>query len=200
MSVADKYEFRTELEHIIKSPGMFVGGNEKITTGMFVVDELDDDSTIKTCKIIKKQIEYIPALQRIYEEVLLNAFDQTIRDETCTEIYVEVDQSEGLISVMNNGNGIPVVMKKELGCYIPEMIFGMLRTGSNYDDNQERITGGQNGYGTKLTNIFSTEFRIETVDSTEKKHYKQVWYDNMGRKDSPEIKSAGRKKPFTKVI
>lgn len=31
-------------------------------------------------------------------------------------------------------------------------------TGSNYDDDQKKLTGGRNGYGAKLANIYSKEF------------------------------------------
>jgi DNA topoisomerase-2 len=43
------------------------------------------------------------------------------------------------------------------------MIFGHLLTGSNFDDDIKRVTGGRNGYGAKLTNIFSNEFIVDSV-------------------------------------
>jgi DNA gyrase/topoisomerase IV subunit B len=37
-------------------------------------------------------------------------------------------------------------------------------TSSNYDDDQKKMTGGRNGYGAKLANIYSTEFsKLHTV-------------------------------------
>ncbi len=169
---------------------MYVGSNQIISEEMFIM--IDD-------KIVKKTIEYIPALQRIYEEIILNAFDQTVRDDTgCTEIHVNIDQDSNTISVFNNGEGIPILEKEELGCYIPEMIFGMLRSGSNYKD-EERITGGTNGLGSKLTNIFSKVFKLETADSNQKKAYTQEWSNHMADKSKPIITSLGRKKPFTRI-
>ena len=35
----------------------------------------------------------------------------------------------------------------------------------NYDDDERKVTGGRNGYGAKLTNIFSKKFVLETADS-----------------------------------
>jgi DNA topoisomerase II len=58
-------------------------------------------------------------------------------------------------------------------------IFGHLLISSNYDDNEEKITGGRNGYGVKLANIFSTEFTIETANGSIGKKYTQVFKDNM---------------------
>jgi DNA topoisomerase-2 len=52
---------------------------------------------------------------------------------------------------------------------VPELIFGHLLTSSNYDDTEKKVTGGRNGYGAKLTNIFSKKFTVETADSKNKK-------------------------------
>jgi DNA topoisomerase-2 len=89
-------------------------------------------------------------------------------------IKVEIDQENNSISVWNNGRGIPVEIHKTEGIYVPELIFGHLLTSSNYDDNQKKVTGGRNGYGAKLANIFSTQFIIETADSVTGKKFKQV--------------------------
>ncbi len=42
-----------------------------------------------------------------------------------------------------------------------------------------QITGGRNGYGAKLANIFSTEFTIETCDGARQRRYKQTFTKNM---------------------
>ena len=60
------------------------------------------------------------------------------------------------------------------------------------------VTGGRNGYGAKLTNIYSTEFRVTTADAKVGKKFTQVWYDNMSRCDEPVIQSF-RGKEFTEV-
>ena len=41
---------------------------------------------------------------------------------------MNVDVKRGVISVLNNGKGIPVVMHKEHECYVPSLIFGQLLT------------------------------------------------------------------------
>ena len=55
------------------------------------------------------------------------------------------------------------------------MVFGHLLTSDNYDDSEKKTTGGRNGYGAKLANIFSTKFIVETGDHKSKKKYKQVF-------------------------
>ncbi len=69
----------------------------------------------------------------------------------------------------NNGEGIPIEIHKEYNVYVPELIFGHLLTGSNYDDTEKKVVGGRNGFGAKLTNIFSEKFSIEVGDQNSKK-------------------------------
>ena len=84
-------------------------------------------------------------------------------------IRVDIDATTGTIVVKNDGKGIPVEVHKEHKCYVAELIFGHLLTGSNFDDDEKRVTGGRNGYGAKLTNIFSTKFVVECGDKHRKK-------------------------------
>ena len=60
------------------------------------------------------------------------------------------------------------------------------------------MTGGKNGYGGKLANIFSKQFIIETVDREVSKKYIQVFRDNLSVKDKPKITSC-KAKPYTKI-
>ena len=108
---------------------------------------------------------------KLIDEILVNAADNIQRDKKTTMIKVTIDQKQNRISVWNNGKGIPIEMHKDHGCYVPELVFGHLLTSSNYDDKQKKVTGGRNGYGAKLTNIFSKRFTVETQDSKKKKHY-----------------------------
>merc|ERR1719421_2421789 len=103
------------------------------------------------------------------------------------QIDVTIDRKEGSISVMNNGKGVPVQVHKEHHCYVPELIFGHLLTSDNYNDNEKKVTGGRNGYGAKLTNVFSRKFIIETSDKRVKQKYTQVFEDNMSKKGKPKL-------------
>lgn len=85
-------------------------------------------------------------------------------------------------------------MHKEHKVYVPDLIFGHLLTSSNYDDDEKKVTGGRNGYGAKLANIFSTSFTVETVDSRQGLKYIQTFTDNMGSKTEPEITKVAKDK------
>lgn len=83
-------------------------------------------------------------------------------------------RDDNIISVWNNGKGIPVVEHKDEKMYVPTMIFGHLLTSSNYNDEEAKVTGGRNGFGAKLCNIFSNKFTVETASREYRKAFKQV--------------------------
>jgi len=114
-------------------------------------------------------------------------------------LKVEIDIEQGIISVYNNGRGIPIEMHSKEKMYIPELIFGHLLSSSNYDDDEKKLTGGRNGYGAKLANIYSTEFTIDTADKNSSQKYKQTWTDNMGKCGKAKITKNSRGEEYTKV-
>jgi DNA topoisomerase-2 len=136
-----------------------------------------------------------PGLVKIFDEVLVNAIDQySLHPKKVSKIDVTV--TAGLrISITNWGSCVPIKKHEtEKGSdgsplWIPELIFGHLLTSSNYDDSEQRVTGGRNGYGAKLANVFSSEFKIKISDG--KKVYIQEWRNNMGSVTTPVITSTG---------
>lgn len=58
-------------------------------------------------------------------------------------------------------------------------------TSSNYNDAEKKVTGGRNGYGAKLTNIFSSKFIVETADAKNKKKFTMTWTKNMSEQSDP---------------
>lgn len=191
-SVEEIYSKKTQLEHILDIPDTYIGSVEKDSSKMYVYDE-------EKKKIVLKEITYVPGLYKIFDEVLVNAIDHTVRDRKCRNIMVNIDKENNLISVWNDGTGIPVQIHKKENIYIPEMIFGHLLTSGNYNQ-KGKITGGKNGYGAKLANIYSTDFWIETVCSKNKKSYLQHFYNNMYGKDEPVINDISDKEhSYTKI-
>ena len=89
--------------------------------------------------------------------------------------------------------GIPIEIHKEHGVYVPELIFGEMMTSSNYNDSEKKVTGGRNGFGAKLCNIFSTKFVVETVNKKKGKKLVQTWTGNMKKKGTVKITDSGSK-------
>ncbi|EMD93294.1 hypothetical protein COCC4DRAFT_165100 [Bipolaris maydis ATCC 48331] len=177
---SSKYQMLTHLEHIMKRPDTYIGSVERQTDKMWVYNSEAESMEYR-------DVSYVPGLYKIFDEILVNAADNKQNDKNMSEIRVTVDRESGEISIRNDGKGIPIEIHKEHGIYVPEMIFGHLLTSSNYDDDQQKVTGGRNGYGAKLCNVFSTEFTVETVDSKQKKKYKQTWTENMSKMGKAKI-------------
>ncbi|KAH6634573.1 DNA topoisomerase [Chaetomium sp. MPI-SDFR-AT-0129] len=190
-TATEMYQKLTQLEHIIKRPDTYIGSVERLDQKMWVYNTSE--------KLMEnRNVAYVPGLYKIFDEILVNAADNSQRDSSMTYLKVTVDRATGEISVENNGKGIPVEIHGKEKCYIPELIFGHLLTGSNYDDNEKKTVGGRNGYGAKLTNIFSQKFSIELQDSVNCKRYKQTWSNNMSVMEKPKILT-NKSSDFVKV-
>lgn len=190
-SVEEIYKKKTQLEHVLLRPDTYIGSVEMQVEKLWVYD------SERNC-LDYREITFVPGLYKIFDEILVNAADNYQRDKKMNYLKVTIDQKNNRISVRNNGKGIPVQKHREYGIYIPELIFGNLLTSSNYDDNSKKVVGGRNGFGAKLTNIFSTIFTVETADSEQKKYYKQVFINNMTNVSPPEI-SEYKKEDFTQI-
>ncbi|GJM86531.1 hypothetical protein PR202_ga02399 [Eleusine coracana subsp. coracana] len=189
-TIEEMYQKKSQLEHILLRPDTYIGSVEKHTQTLWVYEGGAMEN---------RQVSYVPGLYKIFDEILVNAADNKQRDPKMDSLRVNIDVEGCCISVYNNGDGIPVEIHQEEGVYVPEMIFGHLLTSSNYDDNVRKTTGGRNGYGAKLTNIFSTEFVIETADGRRQKKYKQIFSENMGKKLEPQITKCKQGENWTRV-
>ena len=190
--VSEQYQKLTQLEHILKRPDTYIGSVESTTEQLWVYNS-------ETEVMENRKVSFVPGLYKIFDEILVNAADNKQRDKNMNELRVWVDADKGVIAVRNNGRGIPIEIHAKEGCYIPELVFGHLLSGSNYNDDEEKVVGGRNGYGAKLTNIYSTQFDIETVDSRQKKKYKQTWRKNMSVMEKAKIDTNKGEDDYTKV-
>ena len=177
-NIEQKYQQLSETEHILKRPGMWIGSIKDEEREVFVYDVDNEKMVIKT-------VTYSPAMLKLFDEVLSNSCDEYRRKDNMglNEVLVIIDKTNGTIQVTDNG-GIPVVKHKEAKMYVPEFIFGQLRTSSNYDDTEDRNVIGTNGVGSSITNIFSKKFTVTTCD---KKNLITIcWENNMSKKHVSE--------------
>lgn len=196
-SLENQYQKKTDKEHILDNPDTYIGSIENVEGPMYILENK---------KIISKNIDYNPGLFKLFDEGIVNCRDHVIRmmqkkeeDEDVhivNQIHIEIKDDK--ITLMNNGEGIDVEKHPTYDIWIPEMIFGHLRTSTNYDKNQEKITGGKNGFGFKLVLIWSTYGYIETIDSKRKLKYSQKFENNLDVIHKPSISKCS-KKPYTKV-
>ncbi len=171
--MTDKYKKYSQREHVLARPGMYVGDTKNCTGNAWIYTPDGMKNT---------QGEWNPGIYKLFDEILTNASDEVQRNKSVNCIKVKI--ADDKISVYNN-SGIPIELHKEYNIYIPELIFANLLTSSNFDDTQERTTGGLNGLGAKLTAIFSKSFTVETAKNGKK--YIQTFTDNLSKISKPKI-------------
>ena len=202
-NLSNKYQQKTDKQHILDNPDTYIGSVEKIDANVWILNE---DNT----KIIEKNITYIPGLFKLFDEGIVNCRDHVIRMQQASNSNIEnalpvsyidvtIVESDGTIIMTNDGNGIDVAEHPEYKIWIPELIFGHLRTSTNYDKNEKKIVGGKNGFGFKLALIWSTHGSIETVDHVRGLKYFQEFNNNLNEICKPRIIKCSGKKPYTKI-
>jgi len=201
VNLANKYQKKTDIEHILSNPDTYIGSIEEVDTDLWILDIISN-------KIVEKNIKYIPGLFKLFDEGIVNCRDHVIRmqqaisngQQNClpvSNIEITIDD-DGTITMMNDGNGIDVAEHPEHKMWIPEMIFGHLRTSTNYDKTEKKIVGGKNGFGFKLVLIWSTYGSVETVDHIRGLKYKQEFKNNLDEICKPSITKC-KNKPYTKI-
>jgi len=186
--IAQTYQVLDEIDHVRKRTGMYAGSTSFQTSKEWVYDP--DDK-----KMVQRQITYIPAFVKIFSEILDNAIDEAKRaPEVLDTIKVEF-RNDGYISVHDNGRGIPVEVHPDTGLYVAETIFSNLRAGSNFNDDEDQSLIGTNGVGSTITNILSSEFKIESCDG--QKLFRMEFWDGLREKSEPKISS--NSKNHTKI-
>ena len=173
-------------EQILLRPDSVIGSVESTEQDWYIWDSTKS-------KMVEKTLCFPEGLLQIFDEILVNAADNKQRDSSgTTHADIRVSTSDRLIntiSVFNNGKVLPTGLHSTLKVPIPELAFGSLLTSENYNDNIKRTTGGRNGYGSKVANIFSNFFEVTiTEKSSDKKKasvYKQTWRNNMAQCEKP---------------
>jgi DNA topoisomerase-2 len=164
----------TPEEHVLRKPGMYLGSVKKQVSEMWLYEDN---------KMILKDIEYLPAFLKLFDEIISNSVDESKRIGSKLNM-IKVSVKDNYISVWDNG-GIPTVIHKDKNQYVAEMVFSSLRAGSNFDDSDDRIVVGTNGLGSVLVNLFSKEFIVSSCDG--KKSFYQEFKNNMSEKTKPKI-------------
>ena len=183
-TIEEQYQKVTQYEHILKRPDSYIGSIEFQKERLWVYNS-------ETEQLEFREVKYVPGLFKIFDEILVNAADNYQNDKSMKYIKVTIDRAKNTIKVKNDGKGIPVKIHKKYKIYVPQLIFGNLLTSSNYNDDVKKVTGGRNGYGAKLTNIYSKFFIVETADRNTGKKYYQKFYDNMLKFNEPVIEDYG---------
>ena len=199
--LAKKYQKKTDIEHILDAPDTYIGSIEPDNEHNWVLTE---NSTMEW-----SEYTWTAGFYKCFDEGIVNCRDHKIRlDEKIKNgekkiipvknIEITIDKKTGVITMYNDGNGIDIAKHPEYNLWIPEMIFGHLRTGSNYDKSEKKIVGGKNGFGFKLVLIYSKWGEIETVDHIRKLKYTQRFENNLSKICKAKVVKT-KVTPYTKV-
>jgi len=180
-----KYTKLNHREHILKRPDTYVGSIKNEIRKIYLAENIN--------KIYLQDANFNPGFYTCFNEILTNSSDHYIRTKQVKYIKINVEKNK--IIIENDGPGVPIEIHEKEKVYIPELVFGHFLTSENYDDSINRTWGGRNGYGAKLTNVFSTKFIIETADGKNK--YQQTFTNNMDKKTKPVITKST--KSYTKI-
>lgn len=195
-SVEDRYKKKTPHEHILDIPDTYIGSIVSDKMEMWV---LNNNNTMEY-----REIDYLGGLFKIFDELIVNCRDQTVRTNECNVIKVNIDKKNNTFTFYNNGSKIPNVIHKEHNVYVAKMIFAELLTSENYDKDEKKTVGGKNGYGAKLANIFSEEFHIETFDDKRRLYTllcKKNMYDTSNEKiKTIPITNKNYTEPYVKIV
>ena len=177
-----------ELEYVLKRPGIYIGS---------IKEEIVEKYMYEGDRMVKKEVPFIPGLIKIIEEVIDNSIDESIETDFKFANKISVDIKDNIITVRDNGRGLPIVKDKRSGKNVVENIFTELRTGSNFDDDKraEKEKKGMNGVGVSLTNIFSEFLEIKTANGV--KQYKQRFELGPVKRGAAKITKSD--KNFTEV-
>jgi len=210
-TVAESYKKLSQREHILQLPDTYIGSRDSHRESRWVYDSEAE-------RMEWRELTFNPGLFKIFDELIVNALDHVTRQATATSrvatsagasVAASTDKAKKVtqitvtltptqITIHNDGEGIPISIHPEYKVMVPELIFGHLLTSSNYDETEEKTVGGKNGYGAKLTNIYSKEFIVRTCDA--KILYEQTFRDNMSVVGKPVMhKVAAKTKSFTEI-
>lgn len=170
MEIANKYKYQNDIEHVLANAGMYIGSLEPVRQTLWLYEDA----------MATREIEFHPALYKIVDEPLTNCYDHYVRSRVSADPVktIRVVVEDARVSIFNDGESIDVVKHPDLDIYIPEMVFGTLRTSANYGP-EDKIVGGKHGLGVKLTAVWSSLFQVDVVDAGRGLAYSQTFRDNL---------------------
>jgi|TARA_R110000851_G_scaffold230898_10_gene383764 DNA topoisomerase-2 len=146
----EEFKILSPREHVRTRTGMYLGSTARESLERFVVGDW-------------KSIEYVPALNKMVDEIIDNAIDEAIRTKFKKANQISVSVKGNSITIEDNGRGIPqekVIDHTGETVLRPVAAWTKTNAGTSFDDS--RTTIGANGVGSACTNFMSMKFVGET--------------------------------------
>ncbi len=158
MAKSSDFQILSDIQHILLRPQMYISSTSLESRNLFLDYKF-------------QEINYVPGLFKIVNELIDNALDENVRTQGKFANKIDITIDSKSFSIRDNGRGIPVELVKDLDgkkIYRPVASWAKTKAGSNFSDDANRVTAGMNGVGSALSNIFSTSFIGETADGSNK--------------------------------
>lgn len=186
----------TELDRVFESSDMYIG--QSVHGSPIQTDRFVFNPSTKAMEF-KNDVCYPLGLLKLFDECIVNVADNIQRGYGTNKICIELDKHKGIIKVYNNGRNFPISLTSHNSsanpcekAYTSEILFFHLGSSTNYKKKQ-KITGGKNGLGIKIVNIFSKWFELEMCDG--KLVYLQKSSNHMRHVETPII-TKKKQKPY----
>lgn len=180
----------TDQEHVVKRLSVYFGSNQP--TLYLVPSFLNDTFAVNSISIV-------PATYKAVGEILDNSIDEfkKVPSQKNKILSITATPEKGVYCISDNGRGVPIDMHAT-GKYTPEVVFGSLRSGRNFDDDAKELAViGTNGMGGSVTCFTSSSF--EVTIKREHKQYVQKFSERGTKVSKPKITTITSDKTGTSI-